>query len=254
MLSMEQFRPVTREAKAAAAKIAKRCVRGVQTYGMISPGDRIILALSGGKDSMSLAYALSTMQKSLGYDFYVKAVHIQPDFDGCTKDRRMDAIVQDWGIEVETLQVPIKGRLKPGRSLNCYWCSTQRRTELLRYAAENDFSKIALGHHMDDILETLLMNMAYKGEISTMLPMVKYDKYPQYVIRPLCLVKEHEIVAFAREMGLSSVASTCPYGQTSNRLEARRAIDLLAAKGDYVKENLFAAMSNVNTRYMPEQE
>ena len=220
---------------------------------MIEAGDRIILAVSGGKDSMSLAYALSAMRKSLGIEFYVRAVHIQSDFDGCTKDPRMEAIVRGWGLDFDTVSVPIKGRLKEGRQLNCYWCSTQRRTELLRYAEEHGFGKIALGHHMDDILETLFMNMAYKGEISTMLPVVQYDKFPQQVIRPLCLIKEHEIITFAKEMGLASIATTCPYGQTSNRLEARRAIEMLAQKGDYVKENLFAAMSNVNARYMPEQ-
>ena len=250
---MEIIRPLTKEAKAVAAKIAKRCVRGVQTYNMIEPGDRIILAISGGKDSMTLAYAFQTMQKSLGFEFYVRAVHIQSDFDGCAKDPRMEPIVRGWGLDFDTVAVPILGRLKDGRELNCYWCSTQRRTELLRYAETHGFGKIALGHHMDDILETLVMNMAFKGEISTMLPIVQYDKFPQKVIRPLCLVKEHETVSFAKEMGLDSVATTCPYGQTSNRLEARKAIEILAQKGDYVKENLFAAMSNVNTRYMPEQ-
>ena len=245
-------KPETKEAKTAAAKIAKRCVRAVQTYGMVVPDDRIVLALSGGKDSMTLAYVFSTMKKSLSVPFEVKAVHIRPDFDGCSKDPAMDEIVASWGIDVEVLPVPIQARLKPGRSLNCYWCSTQRRMELLKYADANGYTKIALGHHMDDILETLMMNMAYKGELSTMLPVMQYDKFPQKVIRPLCLVKEHEIVSFAEYMGLQSITSSCPFGQTSNRLEARKAIELLAKKGDYVKENMFRSMENVNTKYLPE--
>ena len=245
------MRPQTKEAKAIAAKIAKRTVRAVQTYGMIESGDRIILALSGGKDSMTLAYVFSTMKKSLTFPFDLQAVHIEADFDGCGKNPRMEEIIHSWGIEVQVIPVPIQARLREGRKLNCYWCSTQRRMELLRYAERRGFNKIALGHHLDDILETLFMNMSYKGELSTMLPVMAYDHYPQKVIRPLCLVKEQEIINFSQLMGLSSVATSCPYGQTSKRLEARRAIEVLAEKGDYIKENLFRSMENINPKYLP---
>ena len=136
--------------------------------------------------------------------------------------------------------------------MNCYWCSTQRRMELIRYAGENGYNKIALGHHMDDILETFFMNMIYKSELSTMLPKLKYDKYPYTVIRPLAYVKESEIIDFSRKIGILDAAGTCSYGTTSHRLDVRRIIDEMAAQeGSHIKDNIFEAMSHPIHRYMP---
>jgi hypothetical protein len=83
--------------------------------------------------------------------------------------------------------------------MNCYWCSTQRRTELIRYAMERGFNKIALGHHLDDAVETLLMNMLYKGEIGGMLPLLRYRKYPLSIIRPLVLCEERQLVEYGKK-------------------------------------------------------
>ena len=99
--------------------------------------------------------------------------------------------------------MPVIGRLKPGRSMNCYWCSMQRRTELIRYAMAEGFNKIALGHHLDDIVETLMMNMLYKGQISGMLPILRYEKYPVSIIRPLALCEETAGYRLRRREGLS---------------------------------------------------
>ena len=95
--------------------------------------------------------------------------------------------------------------------MNGWWCSTQRRTELLRYAMANGYNKIALGHHMDDILETLLMNMIGRGELATMPPRLKYDKYPITIIRPLCFVTEARLIEHAKAGGYSGFTCTCNY-------------------------------------------
>ena len=244
-------RPLERNTRNLVAALSRKMARGFLRFPMVEENDRILVALSGGKDSLTMFYLLLRLQLSWKIPFKLKALHIQSDFDGCGADSGMADLVKSWGGELEIIQVPIAGRLKEGRSLNCYWCSTQRRMELLRYAEKHDYGVIALGHHQDDILETLLMNMSYKGEISTMMPVMKYDNYPQRVIRPLCYVKEREILEFADAMGFYAQATSCPFGQSSKRLDARKALELLASKGEYVKDKLFESMQNINLDYLP---
>ena len=96
--------------------------------------------------------------------------------------------------------------------------------ELMKHADRYGYTKIALGHHLDDIIETFFMNMSYKAELSTMLPVLHYDDYPHTVIRPLSLVKAREITAFANEIGIGSPTCACPYDRTSKRRKMRKAI------------------------------
>lgn len=231
--------------------ISKKIDKAIFQYNMIEPGDKILLAVSGGKDSMTLMYHLLKKAKGFPIPFTVHAVHIKSDFCNCMKKTRMETVLEEWQAPYEILRVPILARLKPGKKMNCYWCSTQRRTELLKYANENGFNKIAFGHHMDDILETFFMNMAYKSEMSTMLPVLKYDKYNQTVIRPLTWVKEHEVISFAESKGINKLVCTCPYGKNSNRKIMRNIISSMAEQGDFVRDNIFKAMGNINPDYLP---
>ncbi len=232
--------------------ISKKIDKAIFQYNMIEDGDRILVAVSGGKDSMTLMHQL--MQKAKGFPrkFEIFAVHIKSDFCNCMKKTRMETVLQEWGANYKILQVPILKRLKPDKKMNCYWCSTQRRTELLKYANENGFNKIAFGHHMDDILETFFMNMTYKGEMSTMLPILKYDKYDQTIIRPLTFVEEHEVIDYAVSKGINKLNCTCPFGKNSNRLDMRKIISTMAKEGGFVRANIFKSMSNVNKDYLPQ--
>jgi len=111
---------------------------------------------------------------------------------------------------------------------------------------------VALGHHLDDIVETLLMNMLHKGEISTMLPVLQYDKYPIKIIRPLALCEERQIIAFADSEGFRSSACTCPYGIDSKRRDVRSKIAALTGGSSDQKRRLFESMSHVKPGYLPE--
>ena len=232
--------------------LTRKIDKAILKFKLIEPGDRVLLAISGGKDSLTMAYFLGHKQGSFPIPFELGAVHIEPDFSGCGKNIQMEKFMQDWGIPFEILQIPIMSRLKPGKTMNCYWCSTQRRMELIRYAGEKGYNKIALGHHMDDMLETFFMNMIYKSELSSMLPKLKYDRYPYTVIRPLAYVKENEIIDFAGKQGILDAAGTCSYGTTSHRLDVRQILDEMAAReGRHVKDNIFEALNNPVHRYMP---
>ena len=146
--------------------------------------------------------------------------------------------------------VAVEGRLKEGRKLNCYWCSTQRRTELIKFARENGYNKIALGHHMDDIVETLLMNMLYKGEFSGMPPMVPYEKYPCNIIRPLCYCEESEIIEYVEDAGIRKFTCTCEFSKASHRKSIREEIKSLTKGNSTLKANLFESMRNIRMDYL----
>lgn len=231
--------------------IGKKINLAILKYSMIEEGDRVLVAVSGGKDSMSLVYHLNKKSKS---DYHLKfdihAIHIKTDFCNCGGAARFEKFLKDTDIPYTLLPVPVLARLRPGKKMNCYWCSTQRRMELMKFATENGYNKIALGHHMDDILETFFMNMSYKGELSTMLPVMKYDKYKHIIIRPLALVKEKEIIEFAKIKGIMNLTCTCPYGRKSKRKDMRAVINYMAEEDEGIRDNIYKALSNPVPRYM----
>jgi len=236
--------------KNAETTVAKLSEVALRRWSMIAPGDRILIGASGGKDSTTLAYDLAVKRRWWPENFEFLALHVETDV-GEPQDRTpLEARFRDWGVPFASIRVPVIGRLKPGERMNCYWCSTQRRTELIRYALAEGFNKIALGHHLDDIVETLLMNMLHKGEISTMPPVVRYEKYPLAVIRPLALCEERQIEYFAREKGFASVTCTCGFDGASRRKEVRAKIEALTGGSSELKRNIFRSMSKVNREYL----
>ena len=167
--------------------------RAVFEYNIIEDGDRILIGASGGKDSTALIEYFAMRSRRKNCNFQYKAVAVQSDFAPPFPEN-IRKFFEEWNVPFEVIDVDIMGRLKEGRKMNCYWCSTQRRTELLRYAIANGYNKIALGHHLDDILETLLMNMIEHQKLTAMPPVLQYEKYPVKIIRPLCYCAESSII------------------------------------------------------------
>jgi tRNA 2-thiocytidine biosynthesis protein TtcA len=227
----------------ASAIVRKLVVKAILERNLIAGGDRILIAASGGKDSTVMAWALSALRPALKKNYELAALHISSDFCACCKKSALSDRLDEWGIPFIDLFVPVIGRLKGGAKMNCYWCSTQRRTELLKYAVEKGFNKIALGHHLDDIIETFFMNMTAKGELSTMPMLLAYRKYPVSLIRPLGYVEERQIIACAEERGILKAACTCPYGINSQRRDVRKRIAELTGNSGAVKRRIFKALS-----------
>jgi tRNA 2-thiocytidine biosynthesis protein TtcA len=224
--------------------VRKLTARAVRERRLIETGDRILIAVSGGKDSTVLAWALSSLRQSLKKSYDLEAIHISSDFCSCCKKSVLSQKLEAWDIPFTDLFVPVIGRLKEGKKMNCYWCSTQRRTELLKYAVAHGYNKIALGHHLDDIIETFFMNLTGKGELSTMPMLLKYRKYPVSLIRPLGYLEEQQIIACAEEQGILKAACTCPYGLHSRRRLVRRGLADFTGNSGAVKRRILKALSS----------
>ena len=239
--------------KTGASELVKKLtVKAVMERSLVCDGDRILIAVSGGKDSSVLAWALSAIRPALKKNYELAAVHISTDFCACCKKSLLAQRLEEWGVPFTDLFVPVVGRLKEGKKMNCYWCSTQRRTELLKYAVENGFNKIALGHHLDDIIETFFMNLCSKGALLAMPILLKYRKYPVSLIRPLALLEEKSIIACAAEQNILKAACTCPYGQNSKRREMRKKIADFTAGGSAgeIKRRILKAADGEKIDYL----
>ena len=223
--------------------VQKLAAKAVMERNLINDGDRILIAASGGKDSTVMAWALSGLKRSLHLDYKLAALHISNDFSNKSITALLTARFEEWGIVLKDLPLSVLGRLKEGRKMNCYWCSTQRRTELIRYALENGFNKIALGHHLDDIIETFFMNMTGKGVLSAMPMYLAYRKYPLSLIRPLGYLEERQIIACAEELDILKLSCSCPYGLNSGRREMRDRIAVFTHNSGAVKRRILASLS-----------
>jgi tRNA 2-thiocytidine biosynthesis protein TtcA len=238
----------------AAAIVQKLAAKAVLERGLIEENDRVLIAASGGKDSTVMAWALSALRPAVKKNYELAAIHISSDFCSCCKKAALSARLDEWGIPFTDLFVPIIGRLKEGQKMNCYWCSTQRRTELLKYAVENKFNKIALGHHLDDIIETFFMNMTARGEMNTMPMLLEYRKYPVTLIRPLGYLEERQIIDCAAEKNILKAACTCPYGVNSKRRVMRKRIADFTAGSAAAKRHILKALSSGEKDLLIEKE
>jgi tRNA 2-thiocytidine biosynthesis protein TtcA len=227
--------------------VKKLCTKAVMERGLINEGDRILIAASGGKDSTVMAWALSALRPAIKKNYSLEALHISSDFCACCKKSALARQLAEWEIPFTDLFVPIIGRLKEGKKMNCYWCSTQRRTELLAYAVEHGFNKIALGHHLDDIIETFFMNLCARGELSAMPIRLAYRKYPVELIRPLAYLEERQIIACAAEKNILKAACTCPFGINSKRREMRTRIAEFTGASGAVKRRILQALASGST-------
>lgn len=227
--------------------------KAVFDYHLIERNDRILVGASGGKDSTALIEYLANRSRRPDCGFSFTALNIQTEFGGAIPESIAN-LFREWNVDFRVISVDVQGRLKPGKKMNCYWCSTQRRTELNSYAIQNSYNKIALGHHLDDVLETALMNSLHKGELSTMIPSLRYEKYPVTIIRPLYYAMEKLIIKHAKERGYYGYTCTCTFQDNSTRKDARAKLSALTENNPVLKQHLFDALMNVNISYLPKKQ
>ncbi|MFH2220339.1 MAG: ATP-binding protein [Pseudomonadota bacterium] len=225
--------------------------KAIHRYDMISDGDRILVGLSGGKDSFSLLWILKERLHRVPINYELHAVHIDPGFDGGFSEP-LTEYFNNAGFElrVEYTDYGILAHSPRNRENPCFLCSRLRRKRLFEVADELGCNKLALGHTKDDIIETLFLNMCYAGEISTMVPSQSFFQDRFTLIRPLAFVDERIIRRFAEEAGFPDFINPCPTAKVSKRQEINVLLKQLYSSNKKIKGNIFRAMHHVKTEYL----
>jgi tRNA 2-thiocytidine biosynthesis protein TtcA len=232
-------------------ELNKAVGKALHRYNMISEGDRIVVGLSGGKDSLTLMHMLSERQARAPIAYELIAVHVDPGFEsGFSDSLRIFCEQAGFPLKIEYTDYGLQGHSPENRENPCFLCSRMRRKRLFEIADEFDCSKIALGHNKDDIIETLFLNIFYSGEISTMVPFQPFFKGRFTVIRPLALADEKLIVDFARHQKFPEFVNPCPTAGNSKRQQIKTLLNQLYRSNKKIKGNIFRAMSHVNLEYL----
>jgi len=235
-------------------RIRRRVGMAVHEFGLIQEGDRILVGLSGGKDSWALLDVLESLRRRAPIRFEVHGATIDPGFPGYNPDRIAE-VCEAKGIPHVILGAPIDTLVRRKPDITpCAICSRLRRGVLYSHAKENGFNKLALGHHLDDLIETLLINQFFEGRLSTMPLKLVSDDGGNTVIRPLGTCEEEDLRRFAWLKGYPFVPCGCPLCGASV-LESRRAqvkelVASLKASIPDLKFSMLKAMKNVKPSHL----
>jgi tRNA(Ile)-lysidine synthase TilS/MesJ len=231
-------------------RIQRQFGRGVVKYGLITDGDSILVGLSGGKDSLCLLELLARRSKVRVPHFTVQALHVRMEnihYETDTMwlqqfcqqlDVPLHVVTTGFDSSLSTLHSSLKQ--KPA----CFLCSWQRRKQLFNLAQSLGCNKIALGHHQDDILHTALMNLTFQGHFSTMPALLKLRKMPLTIIRPLCMVSEADIAAYAEQQGYRKQLKQCPYERETHRTSAKELLNQMQKLNPEARFSLWNALDS----------
>jgi len=230
----------------------KRVGRGINRHRMIEDGDEILISVSGGKDSLALCLALRERMRWVPMKYKLRGLFIDwREYPAGAENR--DRLLQF----LESLQIPCRiaeASIFPrsyDKPFNCYICSRNRKRILFEEAQRRGIAKIAVGHHLDDIIETTLMNLFFKGEIATMLPVQSFFDGKIRIIRPMCEVEEREVLRVMKIHPLPVFDTGCPRKPENQRLFFKDLIKQVKHVNRHAKENLYNAPWRINRDYLP---
>jgi tRNA 2-thiocytidine biosynthesis protein TtcA len=232
--------------------VNQRVGRAMHMYDMLRHGDRVLVAVSGGVDSLVLAWLLDSWRRKAPIDYELLAVHLDMGFGAAESE-------SPAALELERLAIPsliertdfgMRALAAENGKSTCYHCSRQRRTRLFDLAREKNMTKIAFGHHKDDILETFFLNLLYSGNISTMVPKQDLFGGSLSIIRPLAFIEKEEIFNIAAGLDIKPVKNPCGLDGSSKRQEVRKMLSSLYQGNPKAKANIFAALGNIRPDYL----
>ena len=236
--------------------IWSKFAKAITTYELVKPGDRIAVCISGGKDSMLMAKCFQELKLHNKFEFEVKFLVMDPGYS--PENRKViEENAKSLGIPITIFESDIFESVFNVEKSPCYLCARMRRVHLYHYAQELGCNKIALGHHYDDVIETILMGMLYGAQVQTMMPKLHSTNFEgMELIRPLYLVREDDIKAWRDYNGLHFIQCACKFTDTcttcnneenlSKRVEVKELIQRLKKVNPYVESNIFRSVENVN--------
>ena len=253
----------------------ERFVKAMATYHLIEDDDRILVGLSGGKDSLLLTELLAKRAKIDHPRFSVEALHVRMEnihyeTDTSYLQQFCDALDVKLHVKTTRFEAEPSDKLEPSNKSEssdkskpaaqssessarlrkqkqpCFLCSWNRRKEMFNLAQELGCNKIALGHHQDDIIHTVLLNLCFQSRFGTMPALLKMRKMPLTIIRPLCLIPEADIKAYAEQQGYQKQQKICPYETNSHRTDIKQIYDRLEQLNPEVRYSIWSALETDN--------
>lgn len=234
-----------------------RFIKAITEYKMIQDGDKIGICISGGKDSMLLAKCFQELKKHGKNNFDIEFIVMNPGYSNINKNKIIEnSKILD--IPITMFETDIFERVEKMNDHECYLCARMRRGYLYKKAQELGCNKIALGHHFDDVIETVLMGMLFSGKMQTMMPKLKSTSHPgMELIRPLYFVREDDIISWMKYNDLEFIKCACKIterkerrklenGKTSKRAETKELIKMLKEKYENSDINIFNSTQNLN--------
>ncbi len=224
--------------------------KAIHQYQMIQDGDRILVGVSGGKDSLTLLTLLSERMERVPIRYELIAVHIDLGFQSPAAELLKEFFeAKKITYHIEPTRIAELATGPENRENPCFLCAWERRKRVFSLAGRFGCNKVAFGHHKDDVVETLLLNSFYSAEISTMLPVQPMFGGKITLIRPLVLLEEKKTERFAKEMGLPYFPCGCPASPRSKRKEVKELLRALERQNPRIKGNIFHSLSNVKMDY-----
>ncbi len=243
------------------SKLEKRLIGGIsrlnRSFELIEPDDHVMVAISGGKDSWALLHLLRAYERRLPFSFTLIAVNLdqgQPGFSSGVLRDYLDAHGYAHHLVCKDTYSVVKANTREGKSY-CSLCSRLRRGILYDVAVELGATKIALGHHRDDVIETLLLNLFYSGQLKSMPPRLESDDGRNVIIRPLAWTAEEDLVKFSTEQGFPILpCNLCGSQDKLKREHVRALLRNLETENPLVRANMLAAVGNVKPSHLHDQE
>ena len=219
-------------------------------WQMLEDGDRVLIAVSGGVDSLVTAWVLSGWRSKAPIDYEIEAVYVDNGFwtpacGGQPPAERIGAQLGRFGLPFFS----VEGWEVAGER-TCFVCARNRRSQLFELARQKGFNKLALGHHKDDLIETFMINALYSGNVSTMLPRQELFEGRLSLIRVLAYLEKNEIIDISQRAELAPVDSYCPIGDDSRRETVRSLLDHICKHVPDARNSIFSALGNVREGYM----
>lgn len=232
-------------------QLFRKFTKAVATYNLVEEGDKIAVCISGGKDSWLMAKLFQELKKHNKFPFELVFLVMDPGYN--SENRKLiESNADKLGVPITVFESDIFDNVLHIEKSPCYLCARMRRGHLYHNAQKLGCNKIALGHHYDDVIETILMGMLYGGQVQTMMPVLNSSNFEgMKLIRPMYLIREKDIIAWRNYNGLKFLQCACKFTAEKQREEGKRKkvkelIRALAADDPEIEQNIFKSVENVN--------